>query len=108
MFEIHTRISRLGVVTPWHLRVSQNCQKRRCAPHDRLHAMTSVLAKRIATGAALCGIFVVARVANAAPCSALPNPIVIESGDTQEPLLKSLGQKLRNSTATPMTVVYKT
>jgi hypothetical protein len=48
-----------------------------------------------------------ARTAHAGPCSALPNPIVIESGDTQEPLLKTLGQMLRNA-ATPMTVIYRT
>ncbi len=48
------------------------------------------------------------RVAAAGPCSALPNPLVIESGDTQEPLLKTLGQKLRNSTSGPMTVLYTT
>ncbi|WP_394822527.1 hypothetical protein [Pendulispora albinea] len=42
-------------------------------------------------------------------CSTLTeNPIVIESGDTQEPLLKSLGRKLREFTAAPMTVIYKT
>jgi hypothetical protein len=48
------------------------------------------------------------RSANAAGpvCSSFTNTIVIESGDTQEPLLKTLGQELRNS-ATPMTVLYK-
>jgi hypothetical protein len=45
------------------------------------------------------------RSAHAGPCSAFTNPIVIESGDTQEPLLKTLGQELRNS-STPMTVLY--
>jgi hypothetical protein len=40
-------------------------------------------------------------------CNTLPSPqIVIQSGDTQEPLLKALGQKLRNSTMMPMTILY--
>jgi hypothetical protein len=40
-------------------------------------------------------------------CSDLPGPqIVIQSGDTQEPLLKTLGQKLRNSTKRPLTILY--
>jgi hypothetical protein len=45
------------------------------------------------------GFAVHERTARAAPvpCSTLPNPIVIESGDTQEPLLKALGRKLRDS-----------
>ena len=53
-------------------------------------------------------IFIAPGRADAAPplCSSLPGPIVyIESGDTQEPLLKSIGQKLRNS-ASPVTLVY--
>src|SRR5262249_19293380 len=37
-----------------------------------------------------------------------PNPLVIESGDTQEPLLKALGQQLRNSTSSPINVLYVT
>jgi hypothetical protein len=55
--------------------------------------------------AAFVAVLGVARVASAGPCSAFPNPLVIESGDTQEPLLKALGQKLRNS-ATPINVLY--
>ena len=39
------------------------------------------------------------------PCSDFTNALAIESGDTQEPLLKTLGQELRNS-ATPMQVLY--
>jgi hypothetical protein len=40
-------------------------------------------------------------------CSALPGPqIVVQSGDTQEPMLKTLGQKLRNSTVRPLTILY--
>jgi hypothetical protein len=39
-------------------------------------------------------------------CSALPNPVYIQSGDTQEPLLKALGQQLRASTVNPITIIY--
>jgi hypothetical protein len=48
--------------------------------------------------------------ASAGNCSALtggaPSPLFIESGDTQEPLLKSLGSKLVNSTAKPIRLLY--
>jgi hypothetical protein len=42
-------------------------------------------------------------------CSTLPNPIYIQIGDTQEPLIKNIGKKLRDSTVAgvPMTIVYK-
>lgn len=54
--------------------------------------------------AALCSLS--SRTAFAArPCSDFTNALVIESGDTQEPLLKTLGQQLRNS-ATPMQILY--
>src|SRR6185436_5734873 len=44
--------------------------------------------------------------AGPANCSGFTGPkIVVESGDTQEPLLKALGQKLANST-TPLRVLY--
>ena len=49
-----------------------------------------------------------ARSASALDCSALPNPVYIQTGDTQEPLMKALGQKLRESQANPMTLIYKT
>ncbi len=39
-------------------------------------------------------------------CSSLPNPVYIQAGDTQEPLLKALGQKLRASTVNPVTIIY--
>lgn len=48
------------------------------------------------------------RPAFAVDCSALPNPVYIQTGDTQEPLMKALGQKLRQSQVNPMTLVYKT
>ncbi|HZO12890.1 MAG TPA: hypothetical protein VFB62_06520, partial [Polyangiaceae bacterium] len=50
----------------------------------------------------------VAAEASAIDCSALPNPLYIQSGDTQEPLLKSLGRQLRDNTANPITLVYIT
>ena len=60
-------------------------------------------------GLAVCGGAVgLARSAEAAPCSTLgAQPIVyIENGDTQEPLVKRLGQKLLAS-ASPVRLVYK-
>lgn len=45
--------------------------------------------------------------ARAIDCSTLPNPVYIQTGDTQEPLMKSLGQKLRESQVNPMTIIYK-
>lgn len=49
----------------------------------------------------------VASEAFALDCSTLPNPVYIQNGDTQEPLLKALGQKLRNAKANPVTLIYK-
>jgi hypothetical protein len=46
--------------------------------------------------------------ARAIDCSALPNPVYLQTGDTQEPLMKRLGRKLRDSTANPMTLIYRT
>lgn len=40
-------------------------------------------------------------------CNTLPNPVYIQAGDTQEPLLKAMGQQLRNSTVNPITIIYK-
>jgi hypothetical protein len=65
--------------------------------------------RTLTAGVALCGALVgVTRVAGAATCSSLgAQPIVyIENGDTQEPLVKRLGQKLLAS-ATPIRLVYK-
>jgi hypothetical protein len=39
-------------------------------------------------------------------CSSLPNVVYMQVGDTQEPLMKSLGQKLRANTPNPITLVY--
>ncbi|MET0387691.1 MAG: hypothetical protein ABW321_17100 [Polyangiales bacterium] len=41
-------------------------------------------------------------------CDDLPNPLYLQVGDTQEPLMKTLGKALRNSATTPMTLVYVT
>ncbi|MFO0726045.1 MAG: hypothetical protein U1E65_19845 [Myxococcota bacterium] len=41
-------------------------------------------------------------------CATLPNPVYLQVGDTQEPVMKALGRKLRDSAATPMTIVYQT
>lgn len=46
--------------------------------------------------------------AAAAPCADLPNPVYLQVGDTQEPLMKRLGQKLRENTPYPITIIYKT
>jgi hypothetical protein len=48
------------------------------------------------------------RPALAVDCSTLPNPLWLQIGDTQEPLIKFLGKALRNSTVYPMTIVYIT
>jgi hypothetical protein len=42
-------------------------------------------------------------------CSELPGEkVYVQSGDTQEPLLKELGRKLRDSASKPLTLVYVT
>lgn len=41
-------------------------------------------------------------------CATLPNPVYLQIGDTQEPVIKALGKALRNSTVNPMTIVYTT
>lgn len=46
--------------------------------------------------------------AAAAACADLPNPVYLQIGDTQEPVIKALGKALRDSTANPMTIVYVT
>jgi hypothetical protein len=68
--------------------------------------------RRIAVIAGL--VLATAARAHAAPCSQsgpgggpLPNPIYLQVGDTQEPLLKSLGADLANE-GSPITFVYKT
>jgi len=41
-------------------------------------------------------------------CDTLPNPVYLRIGDTQQPLIKNLGQRLRNSTSKPLTLIYVT
>ena len=41
-------------------------------------------------------------------CSTLPNPVIMQVGDTQEPLLKNLGRRLRNSATHPISIIYVT
>ncbi len=48
------------------------------------------------------------RVADAAPCSDLPNPIYLQVGDTQNNLMKRLGRALRDNTDKPVTLVWVT
>ncbi|MDB4934524.1 MAG: hypothetical protein JWP87_1496 [Labilithrix sp.] len=65
--------------------------------------------RALTVGMAVCALCVcAARHAEAAPCASLgTQPIVyIENGDTQEPLVKRLGQKLLAS-ASPVRLVYK-
>jgi hypothetical protein len=72
-------------------------------PPVSLRLRTGCLAAAVAASLAT-----VASSAEAAPCSdlALNAPhVVIENGDTQEPLLKVLGQKLANS-AQPLRILY--
>lgn len=67
-------------------------------------ARQTILVQALATGVLLMG----SRAAWAIDCNTLPNPVYIQTGDTQEPLMKSLGQKLRESKINPMTLIYKT
>jgi len=56
-------------------------------------------------------LFFAVRPSRAASCndtSTFPNTLVIESGDTQEPLLKALGKKLRDSQTNPVNLLYIT
>lgn len=43
---------------------------------------------------------------DAAPCANLPNPVYIQTGDTQVNLLKLLGRALRDNTPKPITLVF--
>ena len=46
--------------------------------------------------------------AQAVNCADLPNPVYLKIGDTQQRLIKELGEKLRHSTAKPLTLIYET
>lgn len=41
-------------------------------------------------------------------CDALPNPVYMQIGDTQQPLIKQLGRALRDNTSQPISLVYIT
>ncbi|HVK77672.1 MAG TPA: hypothetical protein VM734_30415 [Kofleriaceae bacterium] len=41
-------------------------------------------------------------------CDTLPNPVYMQIGDTQQPLIKELGRALRDNTPNPITIVYIT
>jgi hypothetical protein len=41
-------------------------------------------------------------------CSSFSNPLWLQIGDTQEPLIKALGRDLKRSTAHPQTLIYNT
>lgn len=58
--------------------------------------------------AAASAALLAARPAAAIDCAALPSPLYLQVGDTQEPLMKSLGKQLRESAVHPMTLVYLT
>ncbi len=61
-----------------------------------------------AAAALASAVIVSASPARAANCADLPNPLYLQVGDTQEPLMKSLGKQLRESAVHPMTLVYLT
>ncbi len=64
---------------------------------------TSLIAAAIATAVAIPGA------ARAANCeSDLVNPVYLQIGDTQQPLIKALGRALRDNTPHPITLVYVT
>ena len=57
----------------------------------------------------LCSLLIASsRIAVAAPCDALPNPVYLQVGDTQTNLMKRLGRALRDSPTKPMTLVFLT
>ena len=71
--------------------------------------MSTHLARGLVAGAALLAAGLLGRAAHAAPlCSSLPNPLYLQVGDTQEPLMKALGKKLRESQVNPISIIYKT
>lgn len=71
--------------------------------------MSTHLTRGLLAGAALLTTALLGRASLAATlCSALPNALYLQVGDTQEPLMKALGQKLRESQANPISIIYKT
>jgi hypothetical protein len=56
-----------------------------------------------------CALLAYAHTAHAQQrCEELTNPLYLQVGDTQEPLMKTLGRALRDSAAKPITLVYVT
>ena len=70
--------------------------------------MSTKFARGFVAGAALLTTGLLGRAALAAPCSSLPSTLYLQVGDTQEPLMKALGKKLRESLVNPISIVYKT
>src|SRR5512141_1696535 len=83
------------------------CGPRRAPPEADLLSAHFTLG--LGAGAALLTTGLLGRAALAVPlCSSLPNTLYLQVGDTQEPLMKALGKKLRESQVNPITIVYKT
>lgn len=59
--------------------------------------LAAIAALVVAPGAARAGL---------PSCASLPNPIYLQIGDTQQPLIKELGRALRDNTPYPITLVY--
>ncbi len=57
---------------------------------------------------AMFGVLLASGAALALDCATLPNPVYLQIGDTQEPVIKALARALRDSTVNPMTLVYLT
>src|SRR5512132_3814003 len=71
--------------------------------------LSTHLTRGLLAGAALLTTALHGRAALTAPlCSSLPNVLYLQVGDTQEPLMKALGEQLRESQVNPITLVYKT
>jgi hypothetical protein len=66
----------------------------------------SLLARALAASL-VAGALVGSRADAQVACSSLPNPVYLQVGDTQEPLMKTLGRALRDEER-PITVVYVT
>lgn len=71
--------------------------------------MTGRRARSLLAGLSALAALAPARSVLAGPpdCGSLPNRVYLQVGDTQEPLMKALGQKLRASAVQPITIIYK-
>jgi hypothetical protein len=58
--------------------------------------------------AALAAAPAVARAGGPPTCASLPNPVYLQIGDTQQPLIKELGRALRDNVPFPLTLIYIT